>query len=64
MRTDFLVNDCGSIVVIRPLTKKAHAWVDSNVESEGWQWLCGSLCIDHRFAAPVIEGMREAGLKG
>lgn len=61
--TDFLVRDCGSIVQIQPLTKGAFVWVESQLETEPWQWLGPTLNIDRRFAGDIIRGMKAAGLK-
>jgi hypothetical protein len=60
---DFGVTDNGSTVSFLLYSDEAKAWVDTNVELEGWQWLgqC-TFVVDHRFAAPLIEGMAEAGL--
>ena len=65
MQNDFLVMNHGSIVAIRPLTEAALQWLDDNVAAEGWQWLgCGgSLCVDHRYAAPLIEGIEADGFE-
>jgi hypothetical protein len=61
MPNDFLVMDHGSIVVIRPLTDGALQWLDDNVAAESWQWLGGSLCVDRRYAAPLIAGIEADG---
>jgi hypothetical protein len=63
MPNDFLVMDHGSIVVIRPPTDEALQWLDDNVADEGWQWLDDSLCVDHRYAAPLIEGIEADGFE-
>ena len=63
MQNDFLVIDHGSIVAIRPLTDQALQWLDTNVAAEAWQWLGGSLCVDRRYAAPLIAGIEADGLE-
>ena len=63
MQNDFLVIDHGSIVAIRPLTDQALQWLDDNVAAEAWQWLGGSLCVDRRYAAPLIAGIEADGLE-
>lgn len=60
---DFGVTNNGSTVSFLLYSDEARAWVDTNVELEGWQWLGQStFAVDHRFAEPLIEGMRSAGL--
>jgi hypothetical protein len=58
---DVRVNDEGSIVQFFPVTKEAFAWFKENVESEPWQWLGPSLCVDHRLAADLMTGLADAG---
>lgn len=60
---DFSVGYDGSVAVIDVLSEAAREWIDEHVESEGWQWLGKSrLCIEPRYAAPIVDGMVEAGL--
>ena len=59
---DFLVGDHGSIITITPVSEEGKAWIDENVESESWQWLGSSLCVDHGLAGPLLAGISEAGL--
>ncbi len=56
----FEVWDEGTIVLITPLTKRARAWMKDNIQSESWQWLGGSLGVDHHCADDLLEGMTEA----
>lgn len=57
MPHDFDVIDNGSIISIIPRNETAQAWIDDNVQSEGWQWLDQALCIDHRMADTLIDGI-------
>lgn len=59
---DIDINDQGSIVMFTPRTDAGREWMDENVESEPWQWMGPSLCVDHRPAQDLVEGMQEAGL--
>lgn len=63
MPNDFLVMDHGSIVAIRPLTEEAVQWLDGNAAAEAGQWLGGSLCVDRRYAAPLITGIEADGFE-
>jgi hypothetical protein len=62
MSVDFRIEDHGSIVVVQPLTPQAGEWIEENVPTEPWQWLGGGLCVEHRYAEPLIEGIVEDGL--
>lgn len=59
--TDFSIYDEGSVVVITPLNDDARDWIEENVQSEGWQWLGHGLCVDHRMAGPLVDGIASAG---
>jgi len=59
---DMIVDDCGSIVGITPMTPAARKWIDENCQVESWQWLGLTLNVDHRLADAILEGMSEAGL--
>jgi hypothetical protein len=60
--TDLTVHNEGTIVVITPRTLLARNWISENVQSEGWQWLGMSLCIEPRMAGPLLEGAILDGL--
>ena len=59
---DVVVENHGSIFSFMPVTKAAKAWIEENVETEGWQWLCGALCVEPRMARDLADGMVSAGL--
>lgn len=61
-KTDIFIRDEGTIIVLSPATKRGEAWVDSNIQAEPWQWLGGGLCVDHRMAQDIIDGMTTDGL--
>jgi hypothetical protein len=58
---DFLIADHGSIITIAPVSEAAQGWIDENVVSEPGQWLGGALCVDHRYAGNLIEGIADEG---
>lgn len=62
MAHDFDIIDEGSVVGIKPLSEAAQDWLDENVQSGSWQWLGGTLWIDHRYADAIITGMIDDGL--
>jgi hypothetical protein len=61
-KADILIRDEGTIVALSPVTKRGRAWVDDNLQAEPWQWLGGALCVDHRMAQDIINGMTMDGL--
>jgi hypothetical protein len=62
MPTDIKIENHGSLFLFRLLTKAAREWVDENVATEGWEFMGNGLAVEHRMAAPLVEGMLEAGL--
>ena len=59
---DVQVGGGGTIYTVRPLTDAGRAWIEANVQSEDWQWLGSALCVEHRYIANLIEGMKADGL--
>ncbi len=59
---DILVRNCGTVWQLFPLSQRASDWFDDHVESESWQWMGSSLAVDWRFAGPLVDGARAAGL--
>ena len=62
-KPDFAVGDHGSIVSVRPLTKRASKWLKDHCQSEAWQWLEHSLNMERRYAFAIVEAMEIAGLR-
>lgn len=59
---DFAVgSDGGSIYTFTPLTDSARKWLDENVSAESWQFLGGSLAVDHHFIADLVDGAQADG---
>lgn len=60
---DVEVSNEGSVFLFHLNTADAEAWVEENVETEGWQWMGRkAFAVDHRYAQLLAEGMLEAGL--
>jgi len=56
----FEVTDHGTIVLIRPTTDDAKAWLDENVDPEA-QWFGGALAAEPRYAEDIVEAFVEEG---
>lgn len=60
---DVEVSNQGSVVLFILISAAAIAWVEENVQTEGWQWMGrNTFAVDHRFASDLIEGLQAAGL--
>ena len=62
-RTDILVANHGSIVLLRPSTPAGRAWLEANCDRSGYQpFGGGTLLCEPRYVADIVAGAREAGL--
>lgn len=61
--TDVEISDQGTVITFTPLTTRARFWFNENVEFESWQWLRGTLAVDHRPAQGLIDGLSEGGFR-
>jgi len=59
---DLLVRNEGTVFVFCPLTERARAWIDENVQTEAWQWFGSALVVEHRYAWGLASGMKNARL--
>ena len=59
-RTDARVEGHGSVVVVRPLTDDALAWL--TVHTDG-TWFGDALAVEPRYVCNLVAGMRESGFR-
>jgi hypothetical protein len=60
---DIRILDEGTLVGFKAISDEASDWIHENVHSEPWQWLGGTLWVDHRFAPMLLDGIAEAGFE-
>lgn len=61
--TDFLIENHGSIVLLRPLTDAARNWVDEFIGADnGFQPDFPTVVIVPRYLADILAGVHESGL--
>lgn len=60
-KTDVAVEFYGTIVLVRPLTKAAKAWVAEKVDPNA-MWFGGAVAVEPRYVDPIVEGMTADGL--
>jgi hypothetical protein len=57
---DFIVENHGSIILLKPVTASAREWVEENIgEDNGYQDLWPTVTIEGRYLARIIDGIRE-----
>ena len=60
---DFLVENHGSIFLLRPRTESARDWLEENIgHGNGYQPYWPTVVIVHRYVAAILEGIRKEGL--
>ena len=52
-----------NLVSITAVSPGGAEWLRNNVQSEGWQWLGNTLCLDFRAAEEVIMAALDDGLE-
>ena len=57
-RTDARVEGHGSVVLVRPLTDDARAWLKEHTDGT---WFGGALAVEPRYVCNLVVGMRDAG---
>ena len=59
---DVEIENCGSVVLFRALSKAAHDWIAEHVHPEEWMWLGNGLAVDPHCAVDLAVGMESDGL--
>jgi hypothetical protein len=60
---DISVENHGSVVLLRAMTKHGAQWLHDHVHSEPWQWMGNAVAADPRFVQEIIGFAEEDGLK-
>jgi hypothetical protein len=61
MRIDFVVCGHGSVSLLRPITRAAHAWIDEHLPADA-SWFGGAFAIDQRYIGVIIRGAIQNAL--
>ncbi len=60
---DFVVENHGSILLLRPQNENAIAWVDDHIGSDnGYQPYYPTVVVEHRYIADIVAGIQNDGL--
>jgi len=60
---DFLLEDHGSIILLRPVSDIARQWVNAHIGGDnGYQPLWPTVTIEARYVHSILEGIQEDGL--
>ena len=61
---DFIVENHGSIFLLKPLTPNALSWVEEHIgQHNGFQPnYPHSIVVEHRYISDIVEGIQNDGL--
>lgn len=62
VHADVVIENNGSVVLVRPLSDRAFAWIQENVHVEQWQWFGRAVSVEPRYVADLVAGMQADGL--
>jgi hypothetical protein len=59
----FVVENHGSIFLLKPLTPFATSWVEEHIGQEnGYQPYFPTVVVEHRYIADIVAGIQNDGL--
>lgn len=61
-RIDLWVEDQGTLFLFTPKTTACRLWFEESVDCPPYMRLGASAAVEHRYARPIIQGARAAGL--
>ena len=60
---DFFLENCGSILLLRPISSSARHWVEKHIgRDNGFQPYFPTVVIEHRYVRDIIVGIQHDGL--
>jgi len=60
---DFVVENHGSIFLLKPLTPSAISWIEDHIGQEnGYQPYFPAVVVEHRYIADIVAGIQNDGL--
>jgi hypothetical protein len=62
IKPDFVVENHGSIFLLRPLTPMARSWVDEHIGNNGFQPYYPTVVVEPRYIADIAHGAQADGL--
>lgn len=60
MTSDYLIENHGSIILLRPTNAYARQFLSESVDSEA-QWFAGALAVEPRYLGPLVNNLQEEG---
>ncbi len=63
IQPDFVLENHGSIFLIKPLTPSAISWIENHIgQDNGYQPYFPTVVVEHRYIADIVAGIQSDGL--
>jgi hypothetical protein len=63
IQPDFVVENHGSIFLLKPLTPSATSWIEEHIgQGNGYQPYFPTVVVEPRYIADIVEGIQNDGL--
>jgi hypothetical protein len=63
VKSDFLLRDEGSIILLTPHTDAAHDWVNEHIgQDNGYQPYFPTVVVEPRYIADIVAGIQNDGM--
>jgi len=63
MKTDFLLQNEGTISILHMCSKAAKAWVADHLPEEAMRWGHNGVVIEHHYVGDIVNGIINDGLE-
>jgi hypothetical protein len=64
MKNDIVIENHGSIFLLRPISKSGREWLDQNIgDQNGFQPYWPTVVVEPRYIADVVNGIRGDNLE-
>jgi hypothetical protein len=60
---DVRVDNLGTMFAFVPQSRTARTWFARNVHSDPWQWMGGTLMVEHRYAVDICDALLSEGFQ-
>jgi hypothetical protein len=60
---DFLVENHGSIWLLRATSRRGKLFVRENIETPETQHWCGAVVVEPRYIKPLVDGLLAEGFR-
>jgi hypothetical protein len=64
MKNDIVIENHGSIFLLRPISKSGREWLDQNIgDQNGFQPYWATVAVESRYIADIVNGIQADDLE-